>query len=118
MSQTSSCPQGRQLHELKLTMPLHLQAIPPFWREHPPMDTCGAGDAYTAGFLYGFLSGLDVASMGRFSARVASAVISRPGACLSAAEARHIVEQIPAIAEQHRHAAILATADGLSSPTC
>ncbi len=95
---------------------VHLQSIPPFWRENPPMDTCGAGDAYTAGFLYGFLSGLDVASMGRFSARVASAVISRPGACLSAPEARQIVEQIPAIAEQHRHGAILAMADGLSSP--
>ena len=82
------------------------------------MDTCGAGDAYTAGFLYGFLAGLDVASIGRFSARVASAVISRPGACLSAAEAQHMVEQIPADAQQQRHGAILALADGLSSPIC
>ena len=97
---------------------MHLQTIPPFWREHPPVDTCGAGDAYTAGFLYGFLSGLDVAGIGRFSARVASAVISRPGACLTAGEARHIVEEIPAIAKQQQHGAILAIADGHSSPIC
>lgn len=104
--------------QMEVSMPSYLQAIPPFWREYPPVDTCGAGDAYTAGFLYSFLSGLDVASMGRFSARVASAVISRPGACLSAPEARHIVEEIPALAEQHRHNAILGMADGLSSPIC
>lgn len=82
------------------------------------MDTCGAGDAYTAGFLYGFLSGLDVASIGRFSARVASAVISRPGACLLAAEARHIVEELPAVVQQQRRGAILAHADGQSNPIC
>ena len=82
------------------------------------MDTCGAGDAYTAGFLHGFLSGLDVASIGRFSARVASAVISRPGACLSASEARHILEEVPAVAKQQRHGAILALADGYNNPIC
>ncbi len=60
------------------------------------MDTCGAGDAYCAGLLYAYLSGLDLASMGRCSARVASAVLSRSGACLTAQEAERVVASLPA----------------------
>ena len=82
------------------------------------MDTCGAGDAYTAGFLHAFLTGLDVASIGAFSAKVASAVISRPGACLSAPEAVHLVQTLPMAAPQQRRRAILALADEIGSLLC
>ncbi|KAK9865108.1 hypothetical protein WJX84_001199 [Apatococcus fuscideae] len=54
-----------------------VHSIPPFWIAKPPTDTCGAGDAYAAGFLYGLLNGFDVPSMGRAAARVASIIISR-----------------------------------------
>lgn len=97
---------------------ISLQAVPPFWREHRPVDTCGAGDAYTAGFLHAFLTGLDVASIGAFSAKVASAVISRPGACLSASEASNLVQGLHIAAPQQRHRAILALADEASSSFC
>lgn len=60
-----------------------VQHIEPFWSECAPVDTCGAGDAYAAGLLYGLLHGQDIASMGKLGARVASAVIGRHGARLS-----------------------------------
>lgn len=56
-----------------------LVVVPPYWRATPPVDTCGAGDAYAAGLLYGFLRGLDLHSMGHVAAKTASAVISRHG---------------------------------------
>lgn len=68
-----------------------LQVVPPFWASSKPVDTCGAGDGYAAGFLYGFLTGLDPSSMGRFGARVASTVIAKHGGALSPAEAESLV---------------------------
>ena len=58
------------------------------------MDTCGAGDGYAAGFMYGFLTGLDPASMGRFGAKVASTVIAKHGGALSIAEAVSLVDSL------------------------
>jgi len=77
---------------LRPSAPL-LQVVPPFWASSKPVDTCGAGDGYAAGFLYGFLTGLDPASMGRFGARVASTVIAKHGGALSTAEAAALVDK-------------------------
>ncbi|KAF6251596.1 Ribokinase-like protein [Scenedesmus sp. NREL 46B-D3] len=57
----------------------------------PPVDTCGAGDAYAAGLLYGFLCGLDLHSMGHLAAKTASAVISKHGPQLSPEDAEWVV---------------------------
>lgn len=70
-----------------------LQVVPPFWASSKPVDTCGAGDGYAAGFMYGFLTGLDPTSMGRFGARVASTVIAKHGGALSTAEAELLVDK-------------------------
>ncbi|GAB4822062.1 hypothetical protein N2152v2_009108 [Parachlorella kessleri] len=72
-----------------------LHTVPPCWAPTKPVDTCGAGDGYAAGLLYGFLRGFDVASMGRVGARVASAVISHIGSALSDAQADALVEHLP-----------------------
>jgi len=36
------------------------QVFPPRWSKNAPVDTCGAGDNYAAGLLYGLLQGMDV----------------------------------------------------------
>lgn len=72
-----------------------VHSIPPYWIPSPPTDTCGAGDAYAAGFIYGLLNGFDVPSMGRAAARVASIIISRPGASLSGPEAEQLAAELP-----------------------
>lgn len=56
-----------------------LIVVPPYWNANSPVDTCGAGDAYAAGLLYSFLTGLDLHSMGQVAAKTASAVISKHG---------------------------------------
>ncbi|KAA6425375.1 MAG: putative sugar kinase [Trebouxia sp. A1-2] len=72
-----------------------LQRIPPCWTTSTPVDTCGAGDGYAAGALYGFLCGYDVANIGRAGARVASAVILRQGAATTEDEALQLVQSMP-----------------------
>lgn len=67
-----------------------LHVIPPYWACAAPVDTCGAGDAYAAGLLYGYLSAFDIPRMGRAGARVASAVISKLGAGLTLHEATEL----------------------------
>jgi fructose-1-phosphate kinase PfkB-like protein len=62
-------------------------------RRLPPL--VAAGDAYAAGLLYGYLAGADLVSMGRTAARVASAVISKHGAALSADAAAALAESLP-----------------------
>lgn len=69
----------------------HLHIIPPCWKREPPRDTNGAGDAWAAGFLFGLLTGAGVSAAGKVGARVASEVISRPGAGLTSAEARSVI---------------------------
>ena len=46
------------------------------------VDTTGAGDLYAAGFLYGFVTGEDLAVCGHYGSRAAAAVIQRVGARL------------------------------------
>jgi len=43
------------------------------------VDTTGAGDAYAAGFLYGYTQGLDLATCGRLGGAMAAQVISQYG---------------------------------------
>ena len=69
--------------------------IPPHWMPAPPVDTCGAGDAYAAGVLYALLQGAGVDGMGRAGARVASSVISQRGARLGAEDARQLAARLP-----------------------
>lgn len=65
--------------------------VPPCWTKDPPVDTCGAGDAYAAGLLHGFLKGLDLVEMGQIATQTASAVISRNGPRLTREEAKTVV---------------------------
>jgi sugar/nucleoside kinase (ribokinase family) len=44
------------------------------------VDTTGAGDAYAAGFLYGYTQGMDLRRCGRFGGMLAAEVISHYGA--------------------------------------
>ena len=43
------------------------------------IDSTGAGDAYAAGFLYGFTEGMDMEACGRFGSIAAAEVITRIG---------------------------------------
>lgn len=45
----------------------------------PLIDTTGAGDAYAAGFLYGFTQGKDMAECGRIASIAAAEIISHMG---------------------------------------
>lgn len=58
-----------------------------------PVDTCGAGDAYASGILYGILRGLsDVKGMGTLAARVASVVVGQQGTRLRVQDAVRLAE--------------------------
>lgn len=60
--------------------------IPP--SECIPVDTCGAGDAYAAGILYGLLKGVsDPKGLGGLAAKVASVVVGQQGTRLSIEDA-------------------------------
>ena len=72
-----------------------LLVVPPVWMPDAPVDTNGAGDAYAAGMLYGFLCGYDPVSMGRAGARVAAAVISKQGAALGSSQAAELATLLP-----------------------
>ncbi|KXZ44268.1 hypothetical protein GPECTOR_70g499 [Gonium pectorale] len=69
--------------------------VPAHWLPQGPVDTCGAGDAYAAGWLYAQLSGYDVRTSGEFASQVASAVIGRYGPHLSDDDAEQLVRQLP-----------------------
>ncbi|KAK1399338.1 Carbohydrate/puine kinase, PfkB, conserved site protein [Heracleum sosnowskyi] len=66
--------------------------IPPY-TPCVPVDTCGAGDAYASGILYGILRGLsDVKGMGTLAARVASVVVGQQGTRLRVQDALRLAE--------------------------
>ena len=72
-----------------------LHVIPPHWTASSPVDTCGAGDAYAAGVLYGYVSGFDVWQMGDFAAQTAARVISQQGPELTPAHADMLISSNP-----------------------
>ncbi|XP_057478903.1 uncharacterized protein LOC130766227 [Actinidia eriantha] len=58
-----------------------------------PVDTCGAGDAYASGILYGTLRGMsDLKGMGTLAARVASVVVGQQGTRLRVQAAVELAE--------------------------
>ncbi|KAL8043678.1 hypothetical protein ABFX02_08G000600 [Erythranthe guttata] len=53
-----------------------------------PVDTCGAGDAYASGILYGLLHGVsDLRGMGTLASKVASVVVAQQGTRLRVQDA-------------------------------
>ncbi|KAL4573337.1 hypothetical protein LXL04_020138 [Taraxacum kok-saghyz] len=58
-----------------------------------PVDTCGAGDAYASGILYGLLRGASgLKGMGTLAARVASVVVGQQGTRLRVQDAARLAE--------------------------
>ncbi|TKY67882.1 Carbohydrate kinase PfkB [Spatholobus suberectus] len=58
-----------------------------------PVDTCGAGDAYASGILYGLLRGVsDLRSIGTLAAKVAATVVGQQGTRLRIADAVKLAE--------------------------
>ncbi|KAK3447479.1 hypothetical protein EUGRSUZ_A02987 [Eucalyptus grandis] len=58
-----------------------------------PVDTCGAGDAYASGVLYGILRGAsDLKGVGALAARVASTVVGQQGTRLRVQDAAELAE--------------------------
>lgn len=60
-----------------------------------PVDTCGAGDAYASGVLYGVLRGIsDVKRIGKVAARVAATVVGQQGTRLRVSDAVKLAESV------------------------
>lgn len=58
-----------------------------------PVDTCGAGDAYASGILYGILRGTtDLKGMGMLASRVAAVVVGQQGTRLRVQDACRLAE--------------------------
>ncbi|EOY10177.1 Ribokinase, putative isoform 2 [Theobroma cacao] len=58
-----------------------------------PVDTCGAGDAYASGILYGILRGVsDLKGMGTLAARIAATVVGQLGTRLRVQDAVDLSE--------------------------
>ncbi|XP_052187724.1 uncharacterized protein LOC127798297 [Diospyros lotus] len=71
-----------------------------------PVDTCGAGDAYASGVLYGILRGVsDLKGMGAFAAKVAAVVVGQQGTRLRVQDARRLAES----SSSHLESSILRT---------
>ncbi|OWM79395.1 hypothetical protein CDL15_Pgr022807 [Punica granatum] len=74
-----------------------------------PVDTCGAGDAYASGVLYGILRGVsDLKGIGSLAARVASTVVGQQGTRLRVQDAVELAESFayqlkncPAVGSDH-----------------
>ncbi|KAG0585351.1 hypothetical protein KC19_2G004600 [Ceratodon purpureus] len=65
-----------------------------------PVDTCGAGDAYAAGILYGLLRGVpDVKGMGDLAARVAAIVVGQQGTRLKEEAAVELAESVNSLSD-------------------
>lgn len=60
-----------------------------------PVDTCGAGDAYAAGILYGILKGIpDLKVVGKLAARVAAVVVGQQGTRFRQKDALELAESL------------------------
>lgn len=60
-----------------------------------PVDTCGAGDAYASGILYGILRGIsDLKGMGTLAARIAATVVGQQGTRLGVHDALKLAESL------------------------
>ncbi|XVE62315.1 hypothetical protein DITRI_Ditri06bG0108300 [Diplodiscus trichospermus] len=58
-----------------------------------PVDSCGAGDAYASGILYGILRGVsDLKGMGTLAARIAATVVGQQGTRLRVHDAVNLAE--------------------------
>ncbi|XP_022158905.1 uncharacterized protein LOC111025364 [Momordica charantia] len=58
-----------------------------------PLDTCGAGDAYASGILYGILHGVsDLKEMGTFAAKIAARVVGQQGTRLRVQDAMELAD--------------------------
>lgn len=58
-----------------------------------PVDTCGAGDAYASGILYGVSRGIsDVRSIGTIASKVAATVVGQQGTRLRVSDAAKLAE--------------------------
>ncbi|CAM6087622.1 unnamed protein product [Calypogeia fissa] len=63
-----------------------------------PVDTCGAGDAYAAGVLFGLLRGVpNLKGIGYLAARVAAVVVGQQGTRLKEEDARDLATCVPAV---------------------
>eukprot|EP00210_Caulerpa_lentillifera_P002679 g2559.t1 len=58
------------------------------------VDTCGAGDVYAAGILYGFLHRYGIYDMGFIASRSALSIISKTGAQLTQEESNRIIKDV------------------------
>lgn len=57
------------------------------------VDTCGAGDAYASGILYGLTRGIsDLTSIGTLASKVASVVVAQQGTRLGVQDAIKLAE--------------------------
>ncbi|XP_028789075.1 uncharacterized protein LOC114745100 [Neltuma alba] len=60
-----------------------------------PVDTCGAGDAYASGIMYGVLRGIsDVKRIGKIAANVAATVVGQQGTRLGVSDAVKLAESV------------------------
>lgn len=60
-----------------------------------PVDTCGAGDAYASGIMYGVLRGIsDVKRIGKIAATVAATVVGQQGTRLRVSDAVKLAESV------------------------
>ncbi len=58
----------------------------------PVADTCGAGDAFIAGFIYGVLKGWDLYASTKFATATAGFCVQFSGATTGVTEANEILE--------------------------
>ena len=92
-------------------------AVPPHWAPSRPVDTCGAGDGFAAGLLYGLLRGAPLELAATVGARTASAVICRSGARLSVDDAAVLAGEFSSLVpvQAHSTARMLELGAGVSS---
>lgn len=62
--------------------------------EVPVADTCGAGDAFIAGFIYGILQKWELYSIAKFATATAAHCVTSDGATSGVIDAKHILEFI------------------------